>query len=71
MGSLHNAANVKTGLPLFELERQAGIIYRNDGNDWNRSDLSIGNLLNYLNAVCLSASALRLPVASFPGLGRR
>ena len=43
MGSLHNAANVKTGLPLFELERQAGIIYRNDGNDWNRSDLSIGN----------------------------
>ena len=39
MWSLRKAANVKTGLPLFELERQAGIIYRNDGNDWNRSDL--------------------------------
>jgi len=42
---LRKAANVKTGLPLFELERQAGIIYRNDGNDWNRSDLSIGEPL--------------------------
>jgi hypothetical protein len=36
---LRKAANVKTGLPLFELERQAAIIYRNDGNDRNRSDL--------------------------------
>jgi hypothetical protein len=36
--TLSNAANVKTGLPLFELERQAGILYRNDWNDWNRSD---------------------------------
>jgi len=36
---MRKAANVKTGLPLFELERQAGIIYRNDGNDWSRSDL--------------------------------
>jgi hypothetical protein len=36
MGSLRNVANAKTGLPFFELERQAGTIYGNDENDWNR-----------------------------------
>jgi hypothetical protein len=40
MFSFAQSRNVKTGrAALFELERQAGISYRNDGNDWNRSDL--------------------------------
>ena len=67
MGSLRNVANAKTGLPFFELEREAGILYRTMGMTGTVPMYSIGNLLNYLNALCLSASALRLPVASFPG----
>jgi hypothetical protein len=38
MGSLRNAANVKTGLPLFELERQAGITIGTIGMTGNHSD---------------------------------
>ena len=71
MGSLRNVANVKTGLPFFELEREAGILYRTMGMTGTVPTYSIGNGVNYLNALRMSANAPRSLVALFPDSVRR